>query len=164
MSTGTMSASQTYTKVDIEKVVRRFRADILMIAQSTGAITETTAKNWASDVELLAKNDYLSSVDLTLLNNGVEVRAVRYTVNTSSGELESSRPGGVLWPWMPAGFVRIVLRHTSSYDTNAEQSIAPKLAVNWSPTNEDTSHSSLSSSGGRDYASNAWGLQRKDWA
>ena len=164
MSTATISASQTFTKIDIEKVVRRFKADILMIAQSTGAINEVTAKNYASDVELLAKNDYLSSVDITLLNYGLEVRATRYTVNTNSGELECSRPGGVLWPWTPEGHLRIVLRHTSSYDTNAEQSLSSKLAINWSPTNADTSHSSLTSSGCRDYASNAWGLQRKDWA
>jgi hypothetical protein len=164
MSTATISASQTYTKLDIEKVVRRFKADILMMAQSTGAISEATAKNYANDIELLAKNGYLSSVDITLLNNGVEVRATRYTVNTNSGELECSRPGGVLWPWTPAGHLRVVLSHTSSYDTTAKQSLASKFAVNWSPTNADTSHSSLTSSGGRDYASNAFGLQRKDWA
>ena len=91
MNTTTGTASQTYTKVDIEKVVRRFTADLLMIAQSTGAITEATARDWANDVELLAKNEYLASVDLTLLDNkGFEVRAVRYTVNNAAGELETT--------------------------------------------------------------------------
>lgn len=164
MSTATASASQTYTKIDIEKVVRRFRADIVMIAQSTGVITEALAKNYANDVEVLAKNEYLSWVDITLFDNGNEVRAVRYTVNTSSGELESSRPGGVLWPWMPTGFLQIVLHHNSSYNSSAEHALASQLKVSWMPTNADTTHASLTASGGRDYASNGWGLQRKDWA
>ena len=30
-------------------------------------------------------------------------------------------------------------------------------------TSEDTSHSTLTPAGGRDYASNSFGMQRKDW-
>jgi hypothetical protein len=33
----------TYTDADVEAVARRFTADIVMIAQSTGAITEDEA-------------------------------------------------------------------------------------------------------------------------
>jgi hypothetical protein len=39
-----------------------------------------------------------------------------------------------------------------------------KLKISWSPTNDDTSHSSLKSSGNRDYAKNGWGMQREDFA
>ena len=41
-----------------------------MIAQSSGAITEACAHDYAHDVELLAKEGYLKSVDLTLLQQG----------------------------------------------------------------------------------------------
>ena len=42
--------------------------------------------------------------------------------------------------------------------------MAAKLKIGWTPTNADTSHSGLAASGGRDYASNSFGMQRKDWA
>ena len=44
---------------DIETVVRRFKADLVMIAQSTGAFTEAKARDYAHDVEVLAKEGYL---------------------------------------------------------------------------------------------------------
>jgi hypothetical protein len=39
-----------------------------------------------------------------------------------------------------------------------------KLKINWSPTSDDTNHTGLKATGGRDYASNAFGMQRKDFA
>lgn len=93
MGTSTSTATTSYTTADIEIVVRRFTADILMIAQSTGAITEAKAREYAADVEILAKKGFLSAVDLTLLTGGsygVEERAAKYTVNTTAGDLTSS--------------------------------------------------------------------------
>ena len=167
MGTSTSTATNSYTTADVENVVRRFTADILMIAQSTGAITEAKARQYAADVEILAKKGYLSAVDLTLLAGGscgAEVRAVKYTVNTTAGDLTSSRPGGILWPRVNDPFLRIVLSHTSAYDDSAKTALAPKLNIAWTPTNADTSHLSLNQSGGRDYASNGWGMQRKDYS
>jgi hypothetical protein len=113
---------------------------------------------------LLAKAGYLAWVDVTLLSYGVEQRAVRFNVNTDAGSLTSSRPGGVLWPKVPDPHLRMILSYTSAYTDDARAATRPKLKISWSPSNADTSHSSLTSSGGRDYASNAYGMQRKDWA
>ena len=135
----------------------------MMIAQSTAAITESKARDYASDVEMLAKKGYLSAVDLTLLSNGVEVRAVKYVVNTSAGDLETNRPGGVLWPRVNVPELRIVLSYTSAYTDSAREEMNPKLKIGWVPTTVDTSHASLNQTGGRDYASNGWGLRRKDY-
>ena len=38
-----------------------------------------------------------------------------------------------------------------------------RLKIGWVPTNADTSHTTLARSGGRDYASNGFGMQRKDF-
>ena len=78
--------------------------------------------------------------------------------------LTSSRPGGVLWPKVAGPYLRIILGYTSAYTAAAKEAIKSKLKINWSPTDVDTSHSSLKSAGGRDYVSNAYGMQRKDWA
>jgi len=165
--TSTYTASNTYTHTDIATVMRRFNADLVMIAQSSGAITEQEAREYVHDAEELAKNGYLKKVDVTLMKNGrsgSEVCATQYTVNTASGSLTTSRPGGVKWPRVEKPFLRIILSYTSAYDDAAKEAMKKKLKINWTPTHADTSHSSLKSNGSRDYVKNGWGMQRKDFA
>jgi hypothetical protein len=160
----TATATNTYTVADIEKVARKFAADLIMIAQSTGAMDEVEARKHAHDIEALAAAGYLRSVDLTLIQLGRELRAARYEVNTSAGGLSSSRPGGVLWPRVSGGTLRIVVSHTAAYTEAAREKMQQKLKLSWSPSYDDTSHSTLTAGGGRDYVSNGWGLQRKDFS
>jgi Bacterial HORMA domain family 1 len=160
----TRTATATYTVADIENVVRRVKADLVMIADSAGAWTSAEAVNYAHDIEVLAKAGYLEYVDVTLLSNGVEVKAVRFDVDTDAGSLTSSRPGGVLWPRVVGAYLRIVLGYTGAYTSAAREATKGKLKIGWVPSNDDTSHASLMSSAGRNYASNAYGMQRKDWA
>lgn len=160
----TRTASATYTFVDIENVIRRVKADLVMIADSTGAWTAAKAADYAHDIEVLAKAGYLEYVDVTLLSNGVEVKAVRFDVDTDAGSLTSSRPGGVLWPRVVGAHLRIVLGYTNAYTSAVREATRGKLKIVWVTSNDDTSHASLMSSGGRNYVSNAYGMQRKDWA
>ena len=159
--THTTSNTDTYT--DIATVIRCFNADLVMIAQSSGRITEEKARNYAHDAEELAKNGYLEVVDITLLSNGDEVRATQYTVNTAAGGLTTSRPGGVRWPSIINSRLRIVFCTTNTYDDAAKEAMKEKLKINWISTSVDTSHSSLKSNGGRDYVKNGWGMQREDF-
>lgn len=62
-----------------------------MIAASTAAVSEEHARKWAHDIEVLAKNDYLNFVDLTLLHNNRELKATRFYVD-ESGDLTNDRP------------------------------------------------------------------------
>lgn len=160
----TRTATATYTVVDIENVVRRVKADLTMIADSTGAWTLGQAGNYAHDVEVLAKAGYLAWVDVTLLSNGIEVKAVRFDVDTDAGSLTTNRPGGVLWPKAVRPHLRVILGYTDAYTSAARESMKSKLKIGWVPSFDDTSHSSLTSSSGRNYVSNAYGMQRKDWA
>jgi hypothetical protein len=164
--TQTATASQTYsyTNADVEAVARRFTADLVMIAQSSGAITEARVRDYAHDVEALAKKGFLQKVDVTLLSGLVEVCAVQYTVNIASGDLTMSRPGGVMWPKVADPYLRIVLFHTDDYTFPERAAMSAKLKLSWGLTDDDTSHASLKSTGNRDYASNAFGMQRKDFA
>ncbi|WIW45419.1 hypothetical protein ML401_28820 [Bradyrhizobium sp. 62B] len=162
-ATATTSTSYTYTNADVEAVVRRFTADIVMIAQSSGALTEAKARDYAHDVEKLAKKGYLARVDLMLYSGGVEKRAVQYLVNTASGDLTMSRPGGVMWPRLPDASFEIILFYTSAYTAAEKERMRDSLKISWGPSNIDTSHAGLKASGNRDYASNAFGMQRKDF-
>jgi hypothetical protein len=160
----TYSATETYSVTDVEVVMRRVTADLVMIAGSTGAVTEDTARDWGHDIEALAKNGYLRMVDLTLMSNGIEQKATRFEVNTEAGDFTMSRPGGVLWPKLPNSDLRIVLCHTAAYDAVAKEKMRSKLKIPWTPITADTSHSTLTSSTSRDYVSNGYGMQRKDFS
>lgn len=153
--------TETYTETDIKIVIRRFRADIIMIAQSSGAITEDKARDYAHDVEVFAKHECLEGVDITLLSSeGQEIEAARYTVDTNTGNLAMERPGGVMWRYVPNATLRIVLIFTKNYD---EAQLQKQLKLKWLPTNADLEHSSLKSISERYYASNGWALFREDF-
>jgi hypothetical protein len=160
----TQSSTQTttFTTTDVEAVVRRITADLVMIASSSGAVTEERAREWGNDIELLAKNGYLNYVDLTLLSHGVEQKATRFYVN-ESGTLANDRPGDARWPKVAGPDLRIVLSHHSTYDQQAQEKLAGRMKISWTTSNDDISHSRLTQSGGREYSSNGYGMQRKDY-
>ena len=160
----TRTASATYTFVDVENVVRRVKADLIMIADSTGAWTSAQVAEYAHDVDALAKNGYLAWVDVTLFSSGVEIKAIRFDVDTNDGSVTTSRPGGVLWPRISDAHLRIILGYTDAYTPAARETMKSKLKIGWVACGDDTSHANLTSSGGRNYVSNAYGMQRKDWA
>ena len=159
----TSTVTETYSVLDIEAVHCCVTADLIMIATSSGAISETKAREYGHDIEVLAKNNYLKKVDVTLLSNGAEMRAIQYETNIASGSIKMSRPGGVLWPKVNNPHLRIVLSYYNSYTNEAREKMSSKLKIAWVSTNIDTSHVGLKAMGGRDYASNAYGMQRKDF-
>lgn len=158
------TVTETYSVADIEIVIRRVTADLIMIATSTGGWTEAHAREYAHDIELLAKKKYLKWVDVTLHSGGMEQKATRFEVNTESGQLVMSRPGGVLWPRITNPDLRVIVSYTSSYTAEARANLRSQLKINWAPTTADTSHWQLTSGSGRDYASNGYGVQRKDFS
>lgn len=162
--TQSATVSATFTVTDIEKVVRRVKADFLMIAESTGGWTVTEAQNYVHDIELLTKEGYLSYADLTLLSDGAEVKASRFNVNEDASGLTGARPGDAMWPKVSNPKLRLVLGHTTAYTDDAKKRLAPKLKIGWTASYEDISHAKLTSSGQRDYVSNSYGIQRKDWS
>lgn len=163
----TSSATSTYSVADVENVFRRFSADLKMIADSTGGMTREEAEKYGSDIAYLAASDYLKFVDLTLFSDGVEEKAVRYTVNTAAGELTTSRPGGVLWPRVSAPDLRVVIQYTQKWYDLAEMTrttVRSRLKIPWGPTNADISHSTLTVGNSRAYVSSSYGLQRQDYS
>ena len=150
--------TQTFTETDIETVFRRFKADLLMIAQSSRALSESEALDYAHDLELFAKAGVLEFVDLTLLNGKSEVEAARYTVDASGG-LSATRPGGVMWRRVEEPKLRVVIRRKGDYPEDLRR----RLRITWSPTNEDISHRDLAKTGSREYSSNGWALRRQDY-
>lgn len=161
--TVTATGTSTYSAVDVATVFRRFRSDILMIADSSGAVTRQTAEDYAHDAEYLAARKFLKRIDVTLMVGEREHRALQYDVNEAAGGIDTSRPGGVMWPRLQDGWIRIIFTHTPAYTPEAKQAATSKLKFNWTSSSASTQHLSLTAGGGRDYTSNAFGLQRKDF-
>jgi hypothetical protein len=160
----TYSSTSTYTVADVEKVMRSVKADLIMIANTTKAMTEDVAANYAHDIEVLAKKNHLKFADVTLMNGSAEVRAIKYKFQTE-GATGTERPGGVLWPLTPkdkGGRIRIHLRYTDS--SSAETRAELPLKVSWVPASTDASHKDLTSSAGRGYSSNGYGTNREDFS
>ena len=160
-NTGTQTASETYSVADIENVVRWFTTDLRMIADSTGTLSWSEAKNYGEDIEYLAKKKLLEFVDITLFVNGEEEKAVRYTVDTS-GRLRPSRPGGVLWPRKSGSHLSIVVRPTQSFWLLPN--VMNALNISWVPTNKDVSHSKLKAGQGRAFVSSGFAFDREDYS
>lgn len=136
----------------------------MMIADRTKAMTEEKAKEYAHDIEQLAKKDFLESVDITLMSAAeTEIVASKYDFQ-NEGANGADRPGGVDWPYTPTGRIRIVMSHTAAYRAHPEEVAKLPLKINWVSTSADTSHGTLKSNGGRGYSSNGYGTNRNDFA
>lgn len=157
--------SSTYTVTDIATVMRRFKADLRMMAESTGGMTLSQAENYGADIELLAQKGALKEINVMLYSSGVKKHAVRYIIKTDTGELASSRPGGVLWPRLPSPALRVVISYAPGGGAIKDEMLRRnELNIQWAPTSEDITHSSLSCNGGRNYNSNGYGLNRQDYS
>lgn len=154
--------STTYTVADIENVVRTIRTDLVMIASSSGAITEDKARKYADDIEMLVKNAYLKSVDVTLILGSTEIRAAKYFF-VQEDATGTARAGGVRWPRHEGARLRVILTHSNTYTDEVAQKFSEKLHIKWGPTSDDTTHNSLNQSGSRSYSSNGFGADRKDF-
>jgi len=160
-STYTATASYTYSTVDVENVMRNFSTDLRMIVESSNARSDSDIDLIVQDIAYFAKRKYVRYIDVTLLDGQEELRAAHYVVNEKSGEFEPSRPGGVLWPRVVNGRIRIVVGWTAKYaDDPPDRS---RLKLPWGPSCEDISHTSLTSSAGRNFTSSSYGLQRTDY-
>lgn len=167
-----MSDSQSYTDsysaADVVKVADRFGSDLEMIGQSSGVLSEARKAGIVSDVKELAKKGYIKQISVVLFDsNGDEVRGRKYVVSTDASLWTSDRPGDNLWPRTVGGSLSIVLHYTEAWSALGETGQAAfraGLQRPWGPSDVDTSFPALSGTPGRRYASNAFGLERTDYA
>ncbi|WP_295751637.1 hypothetical protein [Undibacterium sp.] len=164
-SSNSSTYTATYTLADVEKVMLNIKADLIMIADSTKAMTKEKAEKYAHDIELAAKNSYLTAVDVTLLGSlGLEVKAAKYFFQKGDEANGSSRPGGVRWPETPSGDIRVILHTTDSWKVDGDKVAKMPWKMSWGPTSTNTSHSGLTTSGNRGYSSNGFGANRNDFS
>jgi|SRR5208282_575903 len=162
------SFTQTYSVVDIGKVIDCVAADLDMNSQSTGLLTRDQVRNYAADVKSLAQQGYLIEANIVLYDaGGTPIRAAKYVVSTDASTLTAQRPGNNRWPRTPTGELSIVVRYSQKWrDLTDAQKIAfsQRLTTKWSPTSTDLSFPALARSHDRNYVSNGWGVAKSVYA
>ena len=164
----TSTYTQTYTIVDIRRVLSQFAADLGMFAESTGLWSAEYAARIAGDARALAESGFLDSASVCLRDRDRRViRAARYEVNTEAGALTVSRPGDALWPRTPDGELTIVLSYTRAWHElspeRKERFRQDHLSITWVTSEIDTTFPGLVRAADRNYASNGFGLVRSSY-
>jgi Bacterial HORMA domain family 1 len=157
MSSYAETYSQTYTVVDVGKVVDCFAADLDMIAQATTLWTRERAQKAARDIKLMAQNKYLKEANICLFDaNGILIRAAKYEVSEDASLWTTQRPGNNLWPKTTSGDLQVIITRTKVWT----QAFQNNLQCDWGTTTIDTSFRQLARRYDRDYTSNAFGLRK----
>lgn len=162
--------TQTYTNVDIRKVIDNFAADFSMMAQSTGLLSRESVAEVVYDLKILAEYKYLVDVKLILKDkDSNKIRAAVYKPSESAIGWNSDRPGNNLWPRIPDGFFSVIATLTQAWwsktDTDKETFIKDTGLYNsWAQTKEDISLYGLNSSAGQKYASGGYGWERMNYS
>lgn len=160
----TLTYTETYTRVDVAKVLENFAADLRLIARMTALWTDDYASSVAEDVAAFAEEDYLSEIHIVLADaSGRPVRVHEYKVSTNASGWTAQRPGGNVWPQIEGGSLRVIQKHSpawSALSTQEQVEFTAQLNLPWSASKFDTTYPGLTATGTRTYASNAFGLGR----
>ena len=167
--TVTATRTNTFTVVDVRKVIDNFAADYSMIGQSTGLRSRGIVDRDVTDLKVFAESKYLLALYLLLKDaNGVELRGARYQVSESATGWQSQRPGNNLWPKTAGGSLSIVATLSNAWWilSEADRDAFKKrngMEGRWGTSSVDTSFSSLSTVQAQRYASNGYGLERTNY-
>jgi len=162
------SLTQTYSVVDIGKVIDCIAADFDMNAQSTGLLTREKVKRYSVDIKTMAQKGYLLEANIILNDSfGRTIRAAKYEVSIDASTLTAQRPGNNLWPCTPGGELSVIVQWNQKWwDLTPSQRVAfmQGLSPDWTTSNVDLSFPSLSRTTDRNYLSSGWGVIKSVYA
>jgi hypothetical protein len=93
--TESITASYSYTVVDVRNMLASFAADYDMIRSSTSLVADDDV----ADVTTFAEHELIDSVDIVLQNRfGRTLRAAHYAPSTGAMGWQADRPCGCIWP------------------------------------------------------------------
>ncbi len=165
----TTTNTSTYTVVDIRKTFEGCEADIRMIARRTGKWSMEYVDKVFHDIIKLAEEEYLHSVDITLLNNAdTVIRATKFIVNANGTAITSDRAGANDWVDIPNTRLSVILSYTQKWHELTEEKKIKFQSDNffkipWVSSYIDNSFPHLIKSQGQLYASKGFELQKTSY-
>ena len=162
MQSQVRTVSETYTKVDIRKVLECFASDLAMLALRTKTMDAQWAINTAYDITLMAIEECLAAVNVQLFDaRGIRIAAHAYQVN-GAGNWDQDRPGDNNWPSTPGGEIVVIVAYSDIAKADSLKR-SGKLLRSWGPTSLDTDYSSMKVGGSKQYSSGSYGWSRKSY-
>ena len=166
----TITNTNTYKVIDIRKTFEGCNTDIRTIARRTNKWTMEYVDKVFNDILLFAKNDYLKSVDIVLMDNNENVlRASKFVVNNNGSTISSDRAGNNNdWTEIPNTHLSVILSYTSKWhilsETEKENFFKNNLfKLSWVSTSIDNSFPHLSNTQAQLYASKGYELQKTSY-
>ena len=165
----TITNTSTYTVVDIRKTFEGCEADIRMIARRTGKWSMDYVDQIFHDILKLAEEEYLHSVDITLLDTTDKViRATKFIVNANGTAITSDRAGANDWVDIPNTRLSVILSYTKKWhDLTEEQKRIfqsdKSFKIGWVSSDINNNFPHLIKSQGQLYASKGFELQKTSY-
>ena len=160
---GLVPITSSRTPIDVIDVLQELYRDFELIGQSTGAISAAKINEYMHDIQLLAKKGYLKKVDITQIENDIEIHAVQYKFRKIAIPKETYIPGGLNWSPNSQSKIRVVLSYTNKYTPEESTKMSEQLIISWVPTDADLSHKNLNYTTERSFSSGGVELKRKNW-
>lgn len=166
---GTYTNTSTYTVLDIRKTFEGCEADIRTIARRTNKWSMEYVDNIFHDILKLAENEYLSSVDIVLLDNSTDkpLKASKFIVNSLGNAIDSERAGkNNDWADVPNSRLTVILSYTDKWrklNSIQRQSFIKDFKMSWSSSSIDNSFPNLQKSNAQLYASKGYELQKTNF-
>ena len=141
----TSTNTSTYTVIDIRKTFEGCEADIRMIARRTGKWSMLYVDQIFHDIIKLAEEEYLKSVDISLLDATDKViRATKFVINANGSANASDRAGANDWTDIPNTRLLVILSYTQKWhNLNSEQKskfqIDNSFEIGWVTSSIDNS-------------------------
>lgn len=157
------SYSDSYSVVDVRKVMDQVHADMRMIAQSTNLWQQSEADKTMADIIRFAEEGYLDRIQIRLVGtDGKNVRVYDYNIHKNVSGWTGERAGGNLWSGFASRMAVTITFSSEWYSLSDAQKSAFKTGLNfaWGTTTDDLSVDHLSVSGQRTYASNGYGVKK----
>lgn len=165
----TSTTTSTYTVIDIRKTFEGCEADIRMIARRTGKWSMSYVDQIFHDIIKLAEEEFLSSVNITLMDSTDKViRATKFVVNAKGTAITSDRAGSNDWADIPNTRLTIILSYTQKWfnltsEQKAKFQVENAFEIGWTLSNIDTNFPHLIKSQGQLYASKGFELQKTSY-
>lgn len=168
--TTTNTNTSTYTIVDIRKSFEGFNADLRIIARKTGKWSMPYVDKIFHDIIALAEEEYLTSVDIVLLDqNENPVKATKYTINSKGTATNSDRAGRNDWSDLPNTRLSVLLSYANEWERLTDEQKANfqkenDFQIGWTTSKIDNKFPHLTKARAQLYANNGYEVQKENFS